>query len=191
MSVCLPLNHLLIIFAVFSGLSVWYIHNDKKKHVNEPNYKYNNAVIDEILNAIHDKQKYLNQRDKAVLYNDLIAPERRQPEHAYPDRLIKSQLNIPTRGIPDNYQLLGVLLRDNTESAFNLFGRQKYPGSNQYEYYVQGTMSDTNIKLPIKIKGDKEIEDGQSVIVPGTNTAKGDYKVKLYDYDTPRYIPII
>jgi hypothetical protein len=35
----------------------------------------------------------------------------------------------------------------------------------------------------------KEIEDNQIIFIPGTNVTKGDFKVKLYDYDIPRYIP--
>jgi len=86
---------------------------------------------------------------------------------------------------------MGVLLRNNTESAFNLFGRQTFPGSNQWEYYVQGNMKDTQVKIPIKIRGDREIEDGQTVMVPGSDPSKGAYKVKLYNYDAPRYNPFV
>ena len=78
-----------------------------------------------------------------------------------------------------------------TESAFNLFGRQKFPGSNQYEYYVQGNMHFNNVKLPIKIRGDKEVEDGQVLEIPGIDKKRGIFKVKLYDYDAPRYNPYV
>lgn len=237
--ICLPKTHLLIIFVVFIGSAAWYIHKDKKKHLDETNYKYNDIVLDnlkktinQLTNKINDvenkqvntleKEKatekvaekiiiksinsprptdlttddierklYLNHRDKEVLYNEFAAPERRQQEYAYPYRYVRNQLNIPTRGLPDNYQIMGVLLRNNTESAFNLFGRQTFPGSNQWEYYVQGNMKDTPVKIPIKIRGDREIEDGQTVLVPGSDPSKGAYKVKLYKYDAPRYNPFV
>ncbi len=240
--VCLPKTHILIVFAIFMGLSVWYIHNDKKGHVNEPGYKFSDTAINtlnqkllelknkidlaeqkattaeekamvatkkalsaetvaskqvevakskvsNVLNEEIERRKLIQERDERVAYDDFIAPERRQPEHAYPVKQLKNRINIATRGLPDKYQLLGLLLRNNTESAFKLFGRQKYPGSNQWEYYVQGGMSNNDVKIPISIRGDREIEDGQTVVVPGTDHSKGGFKVKLYNFDLPRYNP--
>jgi hypothetical protein len=246
-NVCLPRNHVLIIFVICISLATWYINNDKQKHLNEPNYKYDDQILDNLkkniielqnkvnevelqnkvnevelqnkvnevelqnkVNEVEIKQpsekvlvkndddskyianiKYLKHRDKEVLYNNFIAPERRQPSHSYPFNHVKNQLNISTRGIPDNYHLIGILVRDNTETAFNLFGRQIYPGSNQWEYYVQGSMHYTSVKIPIYIKGDREIEDGQLVSIPGYDASKGTFKAQLYKYDTPRYNPTI
>ena len=193
-NLCLPTNHLLIILMVFIGSAAWYIHNEKKKHLDDLNYKYNDGIIDHLnkiiielnnkmnkndfMSADIEKRIFLTNRDKNVLYNDFAPPERRQQAYAYPHQFVKNKINIPTRGIPDTYHLIGVILRNNTESAFNLFGRQTFPGSNQWEYYVEGVMKDTQVKLPIKIKGNREVEDGQSITVPGTDPTKGDYKVK-------------
>lgn len=201
-NICLPKTHMIIIFIIFIGIAAWYIHLDKKKNMNVPDYKYNDMILDNLRKSINDlenktesydieRKKFLNHRDKEVLYNDFVAPERRQQEYTYPYNYVKNQLNIPSRGLPDNYHLMGVLLRNNTESAFNLFGRQTYVGSNQWEYYVQGNMKDMPVKIPIKIKGDREIEDGQIVVVDGTDPSKGDYKVKLYNFDVPRYNPYV
>ncbi len=217
-NICLPKTHMLIIFLIFIGSAAWYIHKDKKKHLDDPNYKYNDMILDtlrktiiELKNKVNDnvttktsdnlntdltsedieRKLFLNHRDKQVLYNDFVPPERRQQEYSYPYNYIKNQLNISTRGLPDSYHLMGLLLRNNTESAFNLFGRQTFPGSNQWEYYVQGNMNDTPVKIPIKIRGDREIEDGQIIIVPGSDPSKGNYKVKLYKYDIPRYNPYV
>ena len=198
-NICLPKTHLTIVLLVFISLAAWYIYRDKKKHLDEPGYKYNDMVLDSLrktitelkdkVNIDTERRQFLNQRDRQVLNDNLTPPERRLPEHNYPYNYVKSQINIPTRGLPDNYHLIGVVLRNNTESAFNLFGRQTYPGSNQWEYYVQGSMSDTSVKIPINIRGDREIEDGQTISVPGTDPSKGDYTVKLYNYDQPRYNP--
>ena len=243
--ICLPKIHMIIVFTIFMGLSVWYIHNDKKSHLDEPNYKFSDSVLNSlnqkiselknkinsaeekafsaeekafsdeekafiaeekedlankktqiikketinVLNEELERRKYIQERDQKVAFDDFSPPERRQPEHAYPTKQVRSIINIPTRGLPDNYQIIGLLLRNNTETAFKLFGRQKYPGSNQWEYYAQGAMSHNDIKIPISIRGDKEIEDGQSVIIPGTDHTKGGFKVKLYNFDLPRYNP--
>ena len=136
-----------------------------------------------------EKRKALEIRDAEVKYNDFKPPERRVPEYIYPTSAIKQIINVPTRGFPDNYQLMGILLRDNTETAFNLFGRQTYPSSNQYEYYAQGTLHHNNVKLPIDIKNSKELFDNDEVKIPGTDETKGLFKVKLYNMDVPRYNP--
>ena len=197
--VCLPRTHLLIIFCIFSGFTIWYIHMDKKKHLDDPTYKYSDNAIKSLTKTIdklqqnqedNERRLFLNQRDNKVIFDIRTAPERRQPEHAYPYPYVKAQLNIPTRGLPDNYQMLGIALRSNTETAFNLFGRQTYPGSDQWEYYVQGSLNNLDVKIPIETRN-REIEDGQTIMIPGTNMSKGQYKVKLYNYDTPRYIPSI
>jgi hypothetical protein len=135
-----------------------------------------------------ERRKVLEFRDAQVKYNDFKPPERRIPEYAYPDNSFKQIINIPTRGEPDNYQMMGVLLRQDTETVFNLFGRQKYPGSNQYEYYAQSNLNNNNVKLPITTKGEKELYDDDNVNIPGMN---GQFKVKLYSLDVPRYNPFV
>jgi len=209
-NICLPQTHLIIIICVFTGLAVWYIHNEKKKHVAEPEYKYSNQILSKIAKSIAElpdklkeqeqkqeliispeleKRIALAKRDQDVIVNDFAPPERRLPAHAYPPSAVREIINVPTRGHPDSYQMLGVVLRNNTETVYNLFGRQTWPGSNQYEYYVQGNMDGNVVKIPIKIRGDREIEDGQAIQIPGTDPAKGAFKVQLYKLDAPRYNP--
>ena len=211
-NICLPQTHLIIIICVFAGLTCWYIHNEKKKHIKEPDYIYNDQILSRIAKSIAElseklkeqekkleqkvvispeleKRVILTKRDQDVVLNDFVAPERRVPAHIYPDNSVKKNINLPTRGYPDSYQMMGIVLRNNTETAYNLFGRQTYPGSNQYEYYVQGNMDGNIVKIPIKIRGDREIEDGQSIQILGTDPTKGVFKVKLYSFDIPRYIP--
>ena len=158
------------------------LSNSLNKYVHETR---NFPIIDSEL----QKRILLLNRDRDILLNDFAPPERRIPAYAYPNRYVKTLLNIPTRGDPDSYQLLGIVLRNNTETAYNLFGRQSYPGSNQYEYYVQASMNDNLVKIPISIKGDKEIEDDQIIDIPGTNQTMGSFRVKLYKLDVPRYNP--
>ena len=58
-----------------------------------------------------------------VIYDDLHPPERRMPEHQYPDRYVKRLINIPTRGHPDNYHLQGVLTRKQDERPTRKFNK--------------------------------------------------------------------
>jgi hypothetical protein len=193
-NICLPKSYFLIIFCIFIGLAAWYIHNDKKQNIDNINYKFNDSILDVINKKFLENEelkerRFIQNRDHKVLYNDFTAPERRQPEHAYPIGQVRKIINVPTRGLPDNYHQVGLLFRNNTETAFKLFGRQKFPGSNQWEYFAQGVMSNNDVKIPIVIKGDREIEDGQVIVVPGTDNSKGGFKVKLYNFDLPRYNP--
>lgn len=217
-NICLPKNYLIIIFIVFIGLTIWYINISQHLNQNKYDDKLLKKIINSISNiantnttnttnkeeiiknniisSLYNKEKelinkkeMLSIRDKNILYDDFIAPERRDYMTLNTINM-KKLINIPTQGYPDNYQLLGVLLRDNTESAFNLFGRQTYPGSNQYEYYVEGNANNNKAyKIPIKIRGDKEIMDKQRIRIPGTDESKGEFTTKLYNYETPRYIP--
>jgi len=203
-TICLPLSHLLIILCIFIGFNTIYNEKQKKENLSNALQVAPQTVAPQTvapqtvalqtvaLNSKNDdreRRSFLNNRDNEVVSNIFVAPERRQAEHNYPYDYMKNQLNIPTRGYPDNYHLQGLVLRDNTETAYKLFGRQKFPGSNQYEYFVQSVMHNNDVKIPIKINGDKEIEDGMHIMIPGTNKNIGEFKVKLYDYNAPRYNP--
>jgi len=202
-TICLPLSHILIILCIFVGFNTIYNEKQKKENLsNAPHVAPQETRVapqetrvvqlaEPIVYADIERHSFLNNRDNEVVKNIFVAPERRQPEHSYPYDYVKNQLNIPTRGYPDNYHMYGLVLRDNTETAYKLFGRQKFPGSNQYEYFVQSVMHNNDVKIPVKINGDKEIEDGMHIMIPGTNKNIGEFKVKLYDYDAPRYNPYL
>ena len=204
-TICLTKSQLGVLLFIFIGIIILsnYKNKDSKyllkkianslselnttTQVAKTNIDTNVPLIDSEL----EKRIMLTNRDQNVLLNDFTPPERRVPSYAYPNSIIKQQFNIPTRGTPDNYQLLGIVMRDNTETAYNLFGRQTFPGSNQYEYYVQGNLDRNIVKIPITISGDREIEDGQTIIIPGTSLMNGEFKVKLYKLEVPRYNPMI
>ena len=201
-TICLSKSQLGVLLFIFIGIIILSNYKNKdskyllKKIANSlselravPVAQINNDT--NTIDTELEKRIMLTNRDQNVLLNDFTPPERRVPSYAYPNSVIKQQFNIPTRGTPDNYQLLGLVMRDNTETAYNLFGRQTFPGSNQYEYYVQGNLDRNIVKIPITINGDREIEDGQIITIPGTSLMNGDFKVKLYKLDVPRYNPMI
>ena len=202
-TICLTKSQLGVLLFIFIGITILsnyknkdsdYLLNKIANSISDLQTtthvaKTNNDTITHIIDPELEKRIMLTNRDQNVLLNDFTPPERRVPSHAYPNSVIKQQFNIPTRGIPDNYQLLGIVMRDNTETAYNLFGRQKFPRSNQYEYYVEASMNDNKVKIPIKIKGDNEIYNNYEIYIQGTDISKGPFVVKLYDYDIPRYNP--
>ena len=135
--------------------------------------------------------KYLRNRDKRVVYDPLTAPERRY-EHNYERNYKPLQLghfNYPTRGLPDPYQMIGYLSRNADEKFVQLYGRPTYPGSNLWEYYVGIEQNGYLQKIPLQNRNNKEIYDGDTLTIPGMDPSKGQFTVKIYNYDTPRYNP--
>ena len=195
-TICLPKEHYIILFIVFTIITLYYIYS-----INQKNFKLdlNNPLISEsekikeIINRPYiEKKIFLKKRDVDVVNDDFAPPERREPEHIYPDREVKNIINISSRGTPDNYQSVGVLARVGDEKILQLFGRQKYMGSNQWEYYVTG-MDRYGFpnKMPIKVKGDKELYDKDKIELDWLDRSKGEFEVTLYNFDTPRYNPFL
>jgi len=180
----LPITHVLIIICVIAGLFIWYVNNEKINHINDINYKYNDKLLNKITSEL-EKRIYLKNRDINVLYNDLEPPERRLSINNYPDKLFMSQINIPTQGSPDSYQLLGFLHNDNEKFKYKLFGRPTFPTSNEWEYYIQEDLSD--IKIPLD-NYKKELYDDDDIQILGENNK---YRVKLYKMEQLRYNPLV
>jgi hypothetical protein len=144
---------------------------------------------------------YLHQKNHERVINPLLPPERSY-ENTY-----GVPINIPTRGSSGGFQQIGMLYKqditdssatigNNSETAvFPLYGRPLYPGSNKWSYY---TASDkfNSVKMPISHNGRRcdadygchELYNGDIIQIPAYN---GDFKVEIYDYDKPRYIPYV
>jgi hypothetical protein len=166
-------------------------------------------------NIITPLKKYLENRDRSVLNDPLVAPEKRYSytgdilenkyvveksivnpvKLQYPTMMDTSEsviavnlpvVNIRTRGMPDNFQLVGILLRDKDEKIVQLFGRPTFPGSNQFEYYIITEHNGFQNKIPIETRGQREVNDGDTI-----NTPIGEYRIKLYNYNSPKYNPFV
>jgi hypothetical protein len=199
-TICLPREHYIVLFVVFTAITLFYIYNLNKKDfkldlnnaLTSESNKVNQIIRPSVINPIVEKRILLENRDRRAVNDDMIPPERRDPEHSYPDREVKNIINVPSRGLPDNYHSIGVLVRKDDEKILQLFGRQKYPGSNQWEYYVTG-MDRYGFpnKMPVKVKGDKELTDKDKIDLDWLDKSKGDFEVNLYNFDTPRYNPFV
>lgn len=185
-NICIPKDNFIFLMFLVSGLVAYYNYKSTKetKIYLLYNYKKRKNQIKE--NSLRDK---LKKRDILSTKSMFHPPEKRVSYHNYPENL-KPQINIPTRGYPDSYQQLGTLIRKQDEKMLKLFGRRKYPGSNQWEYYVIGMdSSGMDTKMPLKINGDKEISDNEVVNIPWLDNSKGSFQVKIFDNDVPRYNP--
>ena len=104
--------------------------------------------------------------------------------------------NIYTQGPPDSYSWLGILTSSETTDKNNkllkLFGRQRYPNSTTWDYYVQaytGGASGDTIKISLdKNKYRRELYDGDSVDVQELGMS---YNVKLNRDDVFTYNPYL
>ena len=135
----------------------------------------------------------IDKRDNDAIGNPLKAPNRRLPRHIYPESAKDYIFEVPTRGYPDNYHYYGNLIRREDNKIVKLFGRQIYPGSNQYEYY--GITSDSTggstVKIPVKVQGDKELFDKDQIDIDFLDSSAGKFILYMNDYDRPRYNPFV
>lgn len=145
--------------------------------------------------------RYEAAKNMERIINPLLPPERSYTNtYGIP-------INIPSRGPFQSYQQVGILSKENIvdpdkipgnnndSNILPLFGRPTYAGSNRWNYY---TTSDKfqSVKLPINIDNRKctddlgcdELRDGDMVTIPSYN---GRFKVEIYDFDKPRYIPFV
>ena len=207
-NICIPKNYFIVLIFVFSFFtyihSLRMINNSKieKRQLYDNKMKEidNSEDTEEDINSAESNQSMQTnddddgdifiERDRKVINNILVAPERRLPRHAYPPRHFREMINIPTRGYPDNYQQLGVLVRKSDEKLLKLFGRQTHPGSNQYEYYVVDSNSNSDNKVPLKSPS-KELNDGDKIDLPWLDSSRGQFDIKIFDYNAPRYNPYV
>jgi hypothetical protein len=133
--------------------------------------------------------------DRRKIHDPLEEPTRRVARHHIQPMAMRHMIDLPTRGYPDNYTQVGILVRTDTANTSNenrilrLFGRQEFPGSTRYQYYTAIGSSNDSIKVPIEITGNKELYDDDSVNVSVLNNEA--YDVQLHKFDAPKYYPDI
>lgn len=149
------------------------------------------SAIDES-NDIHNKKVSFREEPTVVIYEQ--PPPIKEPKRYYESRYTqpRPRINIPTRGEPSNYQQVGILQNTtNNEDVKPLYGRQTYPGSNQWNYF---TSLDSHLatKIPVTLgttdctdeRGCTELQKNQTITI-----LQNDYNVTLYNTYAPRYIP--
>ena len=159
---------------------------------NTPEYPNRNRI---------SSMQYEAEKNMERIINPLLPPERSYSNtYGIP-------INIPSRGPLQTYQQVGILYKENIvdkdklpgnnndSNILPLFGRPTFNGSRRWNYY---TSSDKfhNFKIPITKNGRKcsddngcdEIMNGDMIEIPSYN---GKFKVEIYDYDRPSYIPFV
>ena len=121
-----------------------------------------------------------------------------------PQRFWETEQEIPTRGLgldqiatrgaPESYQQMGVVLGSDGK-PLPLYGRRVAPRSDRFNYYTR-TDTYNPVALPVHFKrkdcqdnlGCDEVFNGDSVKISPTGE---EVKVTLYGFDGPRYSPDI
>jgi hypothetical protein len=157
------------------------------------------TMIDAGLIAYPPPRQYLVNKEQERLINPLLPPER---SYVLTNAGLPVYMDMPTRGYIGGFQQIGLLYKKDAKEDSNnetnilpLFGRPTFTNSNKWNYY---TTSDKfhSLKIPLKFKGRDcndengctELYDNDMVKVDPYN---GEFSVKIYGYDSPKYIPQI
>ena len=113
------------------------------------------------------------------------------PEFPPRGGLASIPINIPTQGLPESFQTVGLITVDGT--VWPLYGRRTMRSSDRWNYY---TRTDTFNPVPIPIRyqkrdcmddvGCQEILSNDEVKIEAIHKQG---KAKMYRFDGPKYIP--
>lgn len=112
-----------------------------------------------------------------------------------PETPVRGALDpIPTRGAPEAYQQMGVMVGPDGK-PLPLYGRRTAPRSDKFNYYTR-TDSYNPVAMPVTFNnkdcqdnaGCNELSSGDSIRISPTGESA---KVTLYGFDGPRYSPDI
>lgn len=115
------------------------------------------------------------------------------PTAEFPPRggLTSMPINIPTQGLPDRFQSIGIIKADN--QVLPLYGRRTAGSRDRWNYY---TRTDTYNPVPVPVQfgrrdcmsdtGCQEIMSGESIHIDALGK---EGKTNIYQMDGPKYIP--
>jgi hypothetical protein len=116
---------------------------------------------------------------------------RSPPEFPPRGGLASIPINIPTQGLPESFQSVGLINVDG--AVWPLYGRRTAGSSDRWNYY---TRTDTFNPVPIPVKferrncmddvGCQEILSGENVKI---DVLHKEGKANMYKFDGPKYIP--
>ena len=128
------------------------------------------------------------EKDNEPYREDIYRPDRKREIKSLP-------FNYPTRGAPGEYNMVGFLKDTNNPGKLQqLYGRQTYPNSNKWNYYVKSDQYH-QIPIPINIGGQectdetgcREIQNKERINLFGNQQEATIYKPEPYYYNPNVY----
>ena len=109
-----------------------------------------------------------------------------------PEEVFGKLPRVPTRGIPETYQSMGVITMEDGQ-ILPLYGRRTASRSDRFQYYTR-TDTFNPVQLPLRHKrrdcqedvGCEELFNGESISI-GPTGQRG--AVTIYRFDGPTYVP--
>jgi hypothetical protein len=103
-------------------------------------------------------------------------------------------INIPTQGLPEQFQPIGNLKVQGSDKILPLYGRRTATGNGMWWNYYTRTDTFNPVPLPIRYQkrdcmddvGCNELFSGETVRIETTGE---NAKVTMFRYDGPKYIP--
>lgn len=188
----LTLILLVMCFIAICNYRYYIYQSNTDKYENNEQF-YPNLRVTPPANYYPNVSDPLKIYDYRVMNDPLKEPTRRPPRDIIGPAVASPWFNYPTRGWPDNYTLQGYLVDNNGSNndpnkILSLYGRQKYPGSNEYEYYVSFISDDDRIKYKLD-KYRRELYDDDEVVIDILQYRK--YRVKLFKEEGIIYNPFM
>lgn len=183
--------------------------NLKFSNLKEELQKEKNNGIRERINDFFNNRQIVRNYDHRILSDPFKDPRNRMENDVISDLNVYDNFNISTHGKLNDFHVIGVLNLSNQPSnieelgPFNqtevvnnatiynnvlqLYGRQKYAGGKEYEYYTTITSGNQTLKIPIFNKHKQELYDGDKIFIKELNKH---YIVSKYPTEEIEYIPI-
>lgn len=143
-----PSVTLVLILVVTVGLVTWSLRNEAR------------ATTEIFSRALATQsQSYISMKSGDDRYSR--APEAEREWQTGPDLSrvpsVNAPFNIPTQGIPESYQSMGIV-KTSEGKLLPLYGRRTISSRDRYNYYTR-TDTYNPVQIPIKIKG-RDCQDG-------------------------------
>lgn len=187
---------LLTMFLIFFGMLIYFM-----------NIKHQEVILK---NKIHDLEhliytrnshQYDNFNKSTTMYDEIknvtkytTTNDDTSQSPSLP-QIRRMPINIPTRGSPESYTVVGVLNDVTSQKILPLYGRRVYNGSSKWNYYTSTDGYNTlNLSIVHKSKdclneyGCDELYTDDLVYVSGY---ENEFKVNMYKRTGPTYIPYV